>query len=399
LGLEAMELTTAPVTLRLRSSSGVYVERELSVFATDDLILLYAPGTGTGTGTGEDPLALNRRKRAFSSTGPVPSTSTSTSTAPTSLTASAALAQVSMSPWGSSGSFVMLPSIDLGAAAMDVGDAMNLAQNLVMGQAPGTAFAEDGRAVSSKQGRWSDDRGRWPNGANSADAMLMPMTAERMVRESGGGNRMHGGTSEASDGADPEQCLEGLDALWSLIPDMGMGSGSSLDVASGTSTGAREDADEEKRAGTSSELVAEGGSAKGAYDLYYAPPASFEQTMRSFLLNMPFDAVDIWVPLYDASTRQNRLHFGGGVAMHPGLQQWVFYSQRFCFHSGQVSAVGLVEALVTRRRLTLTGHPIDGVQQGMPGRVFVSGSPEYRDDVARLDQGIFLRQVRCLPPT
>lgn len=38
---------------------------------------------------------------------------------------------------------------------------------------------------------------------------------------------------------------------------------------------------------------------------------------------------------------------------------------------------------------------MDG-QQGMPGRVFRSQVPEYREDVASLDSTLFLRKVRAI---
>lgn len=105
----------------------------------------------------------------------------------------------------------------------------------------------------------------------------------------------------------------------------------------------------------------------GAYDLYYSPPASFEQTMRSFLRDVPFEAVDIWVPMTDSGGRL-WLQFGGGLAMRPDLYDWVYYSRAFCFYEGE----------------------------GMPGRVFRSQQTEYQDDIALLDRNLFLRRVRCI---
>lgn len=109
----------------------------------------------------------------------------------------------------------------------------------------------------------------------------------------------------------------------------------------------------------------------GAYDLYYSPPASFEQTMRDFLRDVPFEAVDIWVPMTDNSGRL-WLQFGGGLAMRPDLYDWVYYSRSFCFNDGE----------------------------GMPGRVFRSQQSEYQDDITVLDRNLFLRRVRtCRPPS
>ncbi len=105
----------------------------------------------------------------------------------------------------------------------------------------------------------------------------------------------------------------------------------------------------------------------GAYDLYYTPPASFEETMRSFLLSLPaqcFQCTDVWVPFRDPGTGRLSLQFGGGMALSNHLSQWIFYSRNFAFYEGQ----------------------------GMPGRIFRTQVPEYVEDVARLDNTLFLRR-------
>jgi len=100
-------------------------------------------------------------------------------------------------------------------------------------------------------------------------------------------------------------------------------------------------------------------------DMYYSPPCSFEQTMQNFLRHLPFEAVDIWVPVFSSPSGTCRLHFGGGTASNPELSQWIYYSKNFQFEPNQ----------------------------GMPGRVFSTGNPEFRDDVARLTNDVFLRRV------
>jgi len=105
----------------------------------------------------------------------------------------------------------------------------------------------------------------------------------------------------------------------------------------------------------------------GAYDLCYSPPTTFEEAMRAFLQGLPaqcFQCTDVWVPSRDPNTERLSLQFGGGLALRGPLSEWIFYSRNFAFYEGQ----------------------------GMPGRVFRSMVCEYRDDVAILDTTLFLRR-------
>ncbi|GAB5033394.1 Hypothetical protein NocV09_01301340 [Nannochloropsis oceanica] len=105
----------------------------------------------------------------------------------------------------------------------------------------------------------------------------------------------------------------------------------------------------------------------GAYDLCYSPPTTFEETMRSFLQELPaqaFQCTDVWVPSRDPNSDRISLQFGGGVALRGSLSEWIFYSRNFAFYEGQ----------------------------GMPGRVFRNMACEYREDVASLDSTLFLRR-------
>lgn len=53
-----------------------------------------------------------------------------------------------------------------------------------------------------------------------------------------------------------------------------------------------------------------------------------------------------------------------------------------------------VESIEVSPSLTFYPLLLTTNQQGMPGRVFRSQVPEYREDVASLDSTLFLRKVR-----
>ncbi|CAB1096321.1 unnamed protein product [Ectocarpus sp. CCAP 1310/34] len=91
----------------------------------------------------------------------------------------------------------------------------------------------------------------------------------------------------------------------------------------------------------------------------------FEQFIANFLDQVPFEAVDVWVPLCDRDQEGSEV-----VLFHAGyftnvkeLDEWGDYSTNFSFRQGQ----------------------------GIPGRVFGSNQSEFHENVVNLDLSMFLR--------
>eukprot|EP00903_Cladosiphon_okamuranus_P019592 g18019.t1 len=91
----------------------------------------------------------------------------------------------------------------------------------------------------------------------------------------------------------------------------------------------------------------------------------FEDFIANFLDQVPFEAVDVWVPLCDRDQEGSEV-----VLFHAGyftnvkeLEEWGHYSTNFSFRQGQ----------------------------GIPGRVFGSNQSEFHENVAKLDLSMFLR--------
>ncbi|CAN0076509.1 unnamed protein product [Ectocarpus sp. 12 AP-2014] len=91
----------------------------------------------------------------------------------------------------------------------------------------------------------------------------------------------------------------------------------------------------------------------------------FEHFIANFLDQVPFEAVDVWVPLCDRDQEGSEV-----VLFHAGyftnvkeLDEWGDYSTNFSFRQGQ----------------------------GIPGRVFGSNQSEFHENVVNLDLSMFLR--------
>ncbi|CBN79690.1 conserved unknown protein [Ectocarpus siliculosus] len=91
----------------------------------------------------------------------------------------------------------------------------------------------------------------------------------------------------------------------------------------------------------------------------------FEHFIANFLDQVPFEAVDVWVPLCDRDQEGSDV-----VLFHAGyftnvkeLDEWGDYSTNFSFRQGQ----------------------------GIPGRVFGSNQSEFHENVVNLDLSMFLR--------
>ena len=91
----------------------------------------------------------------------------------------------------------------------------------------------------------------------------------------------------------------------------------------------------------------------------------FERLLIDLLLieTVPFDAVDIWVPIMDENGNYS-LHYGTGVSTQESILEWSRGSTEYVFPDNQ----------------------------GVPGRVFNAHSQEFWHDVSNVPAGIFHRQ-------
>ncbi|CAM9371440.1 unnamed protein product [Scytosiphon promiscuus] len=111
--------------------------------------------------------------------------------------------------------------------------------------------------------------------------------------------------------------------------------------------------------------VAGGAKGGGDEDVAMEDNHPFEDFIANFLDQVPFEAVDVWVPLCDRDQEGSEV-----VLFHAGyftnvkeLHEWGDYSTNFSFRQGQ----------------------------GIPGRVFGSNQSEFHEDVVNLDLTMFLR--------
>ncbi|CAM9363198.1 unnamed protein product, partial [Hapterophycus canaliculatus] len=111
--------------------------------------------------------------------------------------------------------------------------------------------------------------------------------------------------------------------------------------------------------------VAGGAAGGGDDDVAMADDHPFEDFIANFLDQVPFEAVDVWVPLCDRDQEGSEV-----VLFHAGyftnvkeLHEWGDYSTNFSFRQGQ----------------------------GIPGRVFGSNQSEFHENVVNLDLTMFLR--------
>ncbi|CAM9798294.1 unnamed protein product [Discosporangium mesarthrocarpum] len=92
----------------------------------------------------------------------------------------------------------------------------------------------------------------------------------------------------------------------------------------------------------------------------------FEDFIGEFLSQVPFEAVDVWVPLSNQDQKDGEdvvLFHAGYFTNTRELEEWGEYSTNFSFQQGQ----------------------------GLPGRVYGSNKSEWQEDVGLLGQKIFLR--------
>ncbi|KAG5187669.1 hypothetical protein JKP88DRAFT_353661 [Tribonema minus] len=88
----------------------------------------------------------------------------------------------------------------------------------------------------------------------------------------------------------------------------------------------------------------------------------FQDFVGSFLQQVPFEAVDVWVPLARQETGGRVVLFHAGYFTNE-LEEWGEYSTNFSFEKGE----------------------------GLPGRVFGSNTSEWQEDVHLLGHNMFLR--------
>merc|ERR1712146_773055 len=90
-----------------------------------------------------------------------------------------------------------------------------------------------------------------------------------------------------------------------------------------------------------------------------------ERLLTDILLieTIPFDAVDIWVPIMDENGNYS-LHYGTGVSTKESILEWSQSSTEYVFPNNQ----------------------------GVPGRVFNSHHEEFWHDASNVPAGIFKRQ-------
>ncbi|CAM9766497.1 unnamed protein product, partial [Phaeothamnion confervicola] len=90
----------------------------------------------------------------------------------------------------------------------------------------------------------------------------------------------------------------------------------------------------------------------------------FQDFIGNFLAQVPFEAVDVWVPLSRQGDSSGVVLFHAGYFTNvPELEEWGDYSTNFSFNLGE----------------------------GLPGRVYYSNTSEWQPDVQQTDNNMFLR--------
>lgn len=71
----------------------------------------------------------------------------------------------------------------------------------------------------------------------------------------------------------------------------------------------------------------------------YTAPTTIDDILRSYLSNLPFEAVSLWAPKNsnsDMSQGGVLLSYAGGYSVTSGLEDWLYYSKSFEFKVGEV---------------------------------------------------------------
>jgi len=95
------------------------------------------------------------------------------------------------------------------------------------------------------------------------------------------------------------------------------------------------------------------------------PCENMSELVEDFLKEVPFEAMEVWVPLTRNGIHENIILFHAGFFSNcQEMKEWGMYSSNFSYQRGV----------------------------GMVGRVFESNRYEWFDDVTKLDESVFLRK-------
>jgi hypothetical protein len=346
------------VSLQLRRRDGAFVERYFSVFATDMFVLLHAGyagdtpflqgAQGQGQGQGMSPPRASLAPRVESLQSLPRSGSTNTmchSDSSGSLVDRAAGPRGPVYPGRGSGGPVAAAVVTMQRLPGDLcafSTAMAGAQGGFLAPPAVARQGSSGMGRPAAQGQQPGQQQQqqpppqqqqrfapaMPSGATGGGQHASPW-GQASAYTNGGGAAEGQGVEEVARKVEP---IDPLDAMGKVqVEEL-----NDDDWQEALSWSADEDEVPRPAVLTGGEVAAFDDACGGAYDLCYAPPTSFEITMRNFLIGLPFEAVDIWVPVRNPGGGFS-LQFGGGVAIRPDLHQWIFYSRNFEFMSGQVS--------------------------------------------------------------
>lgn len=71
----------------------------------------------------------------------------------------------------------------------------------------------------------------------------------------------------------------------------------------------------------------------------YTPPTTIDDILRSYLSNLPFEAVSLWASKNSNSDMGHGgvlLSYAGGYSVTSSLEDWLYYSKSFKFRVGEV---------------------------------------------------------------